>query len=342
MIEISLCMIVKNEGEQLRRCLDSYKELVEEIIIVDTGSWDDTVQIAREYTQKVHRFEWIDDFAAARNDALSFATKDYVFVADGDEYIDELNAKKFLQLKKTLTPAVDIVQMKYGNLLEKGTTYNFDTEYRPKLFKRLRPFWFRDPIHETLNTDIITFDSDIAIVHQPHASHQKRDFGIFENTLSKGGQLSPKLHMMYARELIMAGDEQDFLAAFAYFEQTLHEDWRSMDEVTQAQCVVARVANIQDDVQLLFKTVSKNLIGSPCAEICCEIGDHHLRHGDPEEAATWFYTAGFGAPPELSARHAGDIALNKLADAFEALGEEKEAAQYREQAQSWQPPPGDQ
>lgn len=67
MIKVSLCMIVKNEEEVLRQCLDSVNNLCEEIIIVDTGSTDKTKEIAREYTDKVIDFKWIDDFSAARN-----------------------------------------------------------------------------------------------------------------------------------------------------------------------------------------------------------------------------------------------------------------------------------
>ena len=70
MLTISLCMIVKNEEKILRRCLDSIKGLMDEIIIVDTGSTDNTRKIAEQYTEKVYDFEWIHDFSAARNFAF--------------------------------------------------------------------------------------------------------------------------------------------------------------------------------------------------------------------------------------------------------------------------------
>ena len=73
MITISLCMIVKNGERILARCLDSVKDLVDEIIIVDTGSADATKRIAAEYTDKIYDFTWIDDFSAARNFAFSKA-----------------------------------------------------------------------------------------------------------------------------------------------------------------------------------------------------------------------------------------------------------------------------
>ena len=77
MVTISLCMIVKNEEKVLARCLDSVADLVDEIIIVDTGSSDATKEIASRYTDQVYDFAWQDDFAAARNFSFSKASMDY-------------------------------------------------------------------------------------------------------------------------------------------------------------------------------------------------------------------------------------------------------------------------
>ena len=84
---ISVCMIVKNEGQYLRQCLESVKIFADEIIIVDTGSTDKTKQIAEQYTNKIYDFVWIDDFSAARNFSLSKASKEWIFVIDADEFI---------------------------------------------------------------------------------------------------------------------------------------------------------------------------------------------------------------------------------------------------------------
>ena len=77
MATISLCMILKNEEKVLARCLDSISELVDEIIIVDTGSIDHTKEIASNYTSHIYSFPWCDDFSAARNYAFSKASMDY-------------------------------------------------------------------------------------------------------------------------------------------------------------------------------------------------------------------------------------------------------------------------
>ena len=174
-ITISLCMIVKNEEQVLARCLDSVADLMDEIIIVDTGSTDRTKEIAARYTDKIYDFEWIEDFSAARNYAFSKATCEYIYTADADEVISTENREKFRHLKRALLPEIEIVQMKYGNQLQFGTVYNYDEEYRPKLFKRLREFVWQEPIHEMVRLEPVIYDSDIVITHMPKGSHAHRD-----------------------------------------------------------------------------------------------------------------------------------------------------------------------
>lgn len=119
----------------------------------------------------------MDDFAAARNFAFSKASMPYIYTADADEVVSEENRQRFRQLKEVLLPEIDIVQMKYGNQLEHGTAYNYDEEYRPKLFKRLREFVWIEPVHEMVRLDPVVYDSDIVIDHKPHEKHSKR--GLF-------------------------------------------------------------------------------------------------------------------------------------------------------------------
>ena len=108
MATISVCLIVKNEETVLGRCLDCLKEIADEIVIVDTGSTDRTKEIAAAYTNQIYDFTWIRDFSAARNFAFSKAQMEYIYSADADEVLTEVNQKKFLQLKQALLPENDI------------------------------------------------------------------------------------------------------------------------------------------------------------------------------------------------------------------------------------------
>ncbi len=96
---LSACLIVRDEQWTIRKCLESLAGIVDEIIVVDTGSKDDTVDIAREFGAKIHSFLWNDNFSDARNEALRHASGDFILVIDADEYLD---AAEKLQLRPFL------------------------------------------------------------------------------------------------------------------------------------------------------------------------------------------------------------------------------------------------
>lgn len=117
MVTISLCMIVKNEQDVIARCLNSVKDIVDEIIIVDTGSTDNTKEIIKNYTDIIFDFQWGDYFSSARNYSFSKATKDFILWLDADDVVLEEDRLKFIVLKQNLEKTVDIVMMKYNQEL---------------------------------------------------------------------------------------------------------------------------------------------------------------------------------------------------------------------------------
>lgn len=133
MITISLCMIVKDEEKVLGRCLDCIKDIVDEIIIVDTGSTDATIKIAQKYTNYIYNFEWVDDFSKARNFSFSKASKDYTMWLDADDILIENDRIKLKELKKNLKKDVDIVMMKYNIAFDENDNPTF-SYYRERLF----------------------------------------------------------------------------------------------------------------------------------------------------------------------------------------------------------------
>jgi len=97
-LKLSLCMIVRNEERWLKDCLESVKKFVDELIIVDTGSTDSTVQIAQRFGAKVFDHLWNGDFSEARNQSLSYATGDWILVLDADEKLARRDAERIRHL----------------------------------------------------------------------------------------------------------------------------------------------------------------------------------------------------------------------------------------------------
>src|SRR5262245_166486 len=96
--QVSLCMIAKNEAANLAACLEPLRDLVDEIVVVDTGSTDETPAIAGQLGARVFDFPWCDDFSAARNAALERGTGRWAFCLDADERVDGENTAKLERL----------------------------------------------------------------------------------------------------------------------------------------------------------------------------------------------------------------------------------------------------
>lgn len=335
MITISVCMIVKNEENILARGLNCIKDIADEIIIVDTGSTDRTKEIAYQYTNKVYDFEWVNDFSAARNYSFSKATMDYIYVADADEIIDEENQTKLKILKEALLPEIEIVQMKYTNQLYLGTSYNYDVEYRPKLYKRTREFRWVDPIHETVELNPVIYDSEIEIIHMPEDNHAKRDFMIFQKAIKDGERLSKKLFDLYARELYITGTDSDFIEALDYFNDTLLDETRDIDEIKSALCVLARAYRIKNDVHNFFKNCIKNVAITASSEVCYELGEYYFNLEDYKEAIIWYHNAAFESESSLSIQYSKDLPLKKLTKCFTMIGEPDKAIEYEKLVGEW-------
>jgi len=336
MITISVCMIVKNEEKVLARCLDSLAGLSDEIIIIDTGSTDSTKEIAARYTDKIYDFHWNQDFSEARNYSFEKATMEYIYVADADEVIDEENQHRFLALKENLLSEIEVVQMKYANQLSFNTTYNFDMEYRPKLYRRMRKFIWTDPVHESVILTPVVYDSEIVIRHMPLSGHASRDFEIFKRVIKQEGKLSKKLFEMYAKELFIAGEDKDFLEAFSYYQDFALQEIYDEREQKISECVLARCFRIQGNVSGLMKFALRNLaVGKASSEVCFELGEYFYKTGDFKEAVIWYYNAAYETECELNIRCGGDYPLKRLAECYRLLGNSEQEEAFRALCDAW-------
>lgn len=329
MITISLCMIVKNEEERLPKCLDSLKNLVDELLIADTGSTDNTKKIAKSYGAKVYDFEWHDDFSEARNFIFSKAKCDYIYSADADEEIDEENQEKFKALKEAMDPRIEMVEMYYANQLEYRTVYNYDKELRPKLFKRIRTFLWEDSIHEQVRLSPMIFESDIEIIHKPSGSHAERDLANFRKAIDAGNIMSNRLINMYARELYMAGEKEDLVSAIPFMTATASAS-EDADTLRNALIILERAYRLSGDDIAFNKYAMKDVSLGSCSETCMELGEYYFEKKDFDEALIWFYNAYHETKPVLDIRTGGSAALSRISDCYEELHDAKNRDMYYE------------
>ncbi|MEN2398537.1 glycosyltransferase family 2 protein [Flavobacterium sp. MC2016-06] len=285
MITISLCLIVKNEEKTLAGCLNSIKDLVEEIIIVDTGSTDRTKEIALSYTDKVYHFDWINDFSAARNFAFSKATMDYQLWLDADDVLLEKDQIAFRELKQTLSLEIDMVLMKYHYVVDANNNpvYCF---YRERLVKRANNYKWNDPVHEYIEYGGNYIISDIAVTHKKIDSSSDRNLKIYEEQLSNNIPLSPRSLYYYAKEL---RDHQMYEKAVKYFKLFLETEEGSIDECINACLEIGKIYklhnNISNALHYFFNSFHYDL---PKGEACCEIAKIYKDKKDYLKAIYWY------------------------------------------------------
>lgn len=147
---ISICMIVKDEEKNLDRCLSSLKPLLSsdsELIIVDTGSTDKTVEIARKYTQRLYSNKWHGSFSDARNYSLSLAEGEYIFLLDADEEIDNTEINKILdEFKVSSYNTNNTYTLKIKNYTDVNLKeYSIMTQ--PRIFKNTPDFYYSGKVH---------------------------------------------------------------------------------------------------------------------------------------------------------------------------------------------------
>jgi len=171
-MNISSCLIVKNEADNIVRSLESIKKIADEIIVVDTGSTDNTVEIAQSFGAKVFFYEWDNNFSNAKNFALDKATGDWIIFLDADEYFGDNAKKKLRFVLKHISPNKNIdallcklinIDVQFGRIISENPAI--------RVFRGKTGIRYEGSIHEqplkhgkTLNAANIT-DVSLIIYH---------------------------------------------------------------------------------------------------------------------------------------------------------------------------------
>jgi glycosyltransferase involved in cell wall biosynthesis len=174
---LSVAMIVKNEEKDLPECLESVKNLADQIVIVDTGSTDKTKEIALNYGAEIYDFVWCDDFAIARNESLKYSTGQWILYIDADERLSpdsQIFIRKLIsQAKPEVGGYITSIVSKY--IEDDGSLATYKGKY-PRLFRNLGypELYFFGKIHEQISPSIYEkgldiLESEIVINHEGYA-----------------------------------------------------------------------------------------------------------------------------------------------------------------------------
>ncbi len=337
-MSISLCMIVKNEEDCIARCLSSVQDMMDEIIIVDTGSTDRTKQLCTQYTTKIYDFEWVDDFAAARNYSFSLANMDYIFWLDADDMLQPEDQLKLHRLKNTLDHSYDSVSMEYQLAFDEyGNVVS--SLRRNRLVKRQNGFRWVGPIHEYLEVGGNIFESDVAIIHNPRPHFCDRNLRIYEKRLAAGEIFTPRDIFYYANEL---KDHKIYDRAIYYYEKFLQtgKGWLE-DNISACDRLADCYHEIRDYEQEVAWILRSLLFDRPRAQQCCRLGYYFLEKGQYKAASYWYETA-IASRNEYSwgiANHACSTWLPhlQLCVCYDRLGEYERAYEHNEKAREYRP-----
>jgi glycosyltransferase involved in cell wall biosynthesis len=263
---ITFSIIVKNEEKNLPKCLDSVKELVDEIVVLDTGSTDRTVEIAKNYGAKVHYFKWCNDFAIARNEALQYLTGDWILVLDADEVLTP-------EIIPYIREAIEDPDRILINLIrqEVGATQSPYSAVS-RLFRRHQDLKFARPYHAII-------DDSLQQLLQREKHWQIVD-------------LAPVavLHYGYQAESIVSGDKYN--KARKTMESFYRQNPNDPYVCSKLGALYVRVGEVNKGLELLKKGLrSTKIEPSVLFELHYYLGNTYTRLGKPNLAAKQYQEA---------------------------------------------------
>ena len=333
-------MIVKNEEEVIGRCLESVRDMVDEIVIVDTGSEDKTKEIAGRYTDKIYDFAWCDDFAAARNYSFSLAGGDFLMWLDADDVILEEDRLKFIEKKKELTPEISIVMMRYNAAFdEKGNpTFSY---YRERLINRSLNCRWIGAVHEVIPLQGNVEYWDISVTHRKVSQKDPgRNLRILQKIVDSGKPMDARQMFYYGRELLTNGETEK---AEEVLRQYLDSGAGWKENQISACLDLAECRTKLGDEEGAFRALLSSFrYDRPRPEICCRIGSFFMKQEDYLTAVYWFEQAmqckvditsgGF-----VSLDSVGFLPAIQLCICWDRLGDVDKAFFYHKKSEEYRP-----
>ncbi len=337
-ITVSLCMIVRDEESTISRCLDGVEKIVDEIIIVDTGSVDKTKEIVAQYTSHIYDFPWVDDFAAARNFSFSKATQEYILWLDADDVLLEDAQEALKLLKRDLDPKVEAVSMPYHLVLDSNGKPLYCTK-RYRLVKREKQFQWFGKVHEYLSVSGEIYNSNVAITHKKEKEVTDRNLKIFQNAVAAGEELGPRELFHYANESM---DNEKYDDAVLLYETFLGQKEGWFEEKIYA---CGKLGDCYKNLGMWEKAVESCIksfqYDLPRGENCTRIGYIYMEQQKYNEAIFWFKLATevpvVTDSPFYSLASYTWLPYLQMCICYNKLGDQDKAYYYNELAASYVP-----
>ena len=336
-LTISLCMIVRDEESMLPRCLEAVAGHVDEIVIVDTGSTDGTIEIARSFGATVVEAEWTGDFAAARNISFEAATSDWIVYLDADEVMGEGQAARLRELTgRVWREAFFLVETNHTGDLEDGTSVHHNAL---RVFRNRPEYRFEGRIHEQIAHRLPGYlaerieTTDIRMEHfgylgvvREEKDKSRRNLELLQRQLEEHGE-TPFLHFNLGSEHGALGESQLALEHFrkAWSGVTAEGNVRSFGFAPSLASRLATALRLAGDIAALERHVDEALAIFPnFTDLVFEIGLAHLHAGHRPRARELFARCvEMGDAPSLYSATVGCgsySALGALGEVERAMG----------------------
>ena len=283
MKSLTVTIICKNEEHNLTRLLPKLT-FADQVVVVDTGSTDNSVSVAKRYTEDVYYYKWQDDFAKARNFAIDRATSDYVMWLDCDDDLPNATVKSIERWLADDNKKRDFIYLKY----RMGARSQF-WFWRERIIRRCKQCRFKGFIHEAITPFGQTYYLDGEVVHTSTADHSARNLAIYRNALSSRRRFTLRDKYYYARTLAENGlDDQ---AVPILRKLCANRRVYVVDRVGGYKLLV-RSSLKASDFPSAIKYLSKSVaLLPPDAEICCLFGDAYYLNQSYVYAAQWYHLA---------------------------------------------------
>lgn len=331
---LSLAMIMKNEAEVIARCLDSVKDVVDEIILVDTGSTDNTVEIAKRYTNKIYHFKWIDDFSAARNFSFDKCTGDFILWLDLDDCIYPEDAQKIKSLdlsdKELIVCNYEYAHDEFGN--------SICTVPRERIIKRSLGLKWEEPIHEYIPLKGKMFISDISIHHFKKGGTSERNINILKRIVEQRPEDSRNIYYL-GKELLDFGHTEEGVAQLEEFVKRSDGFW---EDIYTAHFLLAKIHMEKDENKFKYHFFESMKIEGRQAELYFTMGQYWERKGLFDRAIQWYeFCTVIERPKELLGTFHPEyytwLPCLQLCVCYNSIGNLKKAYEWNQKAMDYRP-----